>query len=476
MCFCSLAKRLEHYAAHNSPGVESAINMMPGSCFSANTQQTDSGYCDSIAFLSRSNSILSSPGIQSDLISKNELQSNDRQVPDHVQPIHQDQPPHIISCEISQQQMVDSLSSQSVPHIQSGNSTLPHIQPVDPLSSLPILPHPNVIPVNQLAPQSHFISPNDLAAVQFALMHNRHCKIPGCCCHTVKELLEGNRGRMPHDSPKMGVTSCGNENDSRAHIVASSTDSDSDYSSYTDRRSRPLNLRLLSNEHNRNPNLHPHYHFTTKSYMRRVSAHAPIDHRRSKSLADLTPINEVPEAPAKSPAATGGSIKAGTPVYYCPPMIGEHGQEKPTSLDDCSYTNQPMLLREISISADNIPALCLNDCPFTPSPPSRSLSPPSPLKEGSCMLSATLDRKSFQGGSMRSTKPKLKTVKEKTNISSSDSEAEEELLLSTEAKVHQSSFSSDPAPSSAHIRHPPAAPYETVVTVRNGVVTETTEC
>ena len=42
-----------------------------------------------------------------------------------------------------------------------------------------------------------------------------------------------------------------------------STDSDSAYGSSINCRSRPLSLRLLSNEHNRNPNLHPHYHLTT---------------------------------------------------------------------------------------------------------------------------------------------------------------------------------------------------------------------
>ena len=185
---------------------------------------------------------------------------------------------------------------------------------------------------------------------------------------------------------------------------ASSTDSNLGYSTYTDRRSRPPDLRLLSYEHNRNPNLHPHYHLMTKSHMQRVSVHASIDHRCSKSLMPL------PETPAKT-SAIGGSIKAGTPVYYCPPTIAEDGQEKSTSpAAHCRCTNQPMLLREISISADNIPALCLNDGPFIPSP----------LKEGCHMLAGAPGRRSFQRASMQSTKPKLKTEKEKSSSGESD--------------------------------------------------------
>ena len=254
----------------------------------------------------------------------------------------------------------------------------------------------------------HFISPNDLATVHFALMHNRHCQIPGCCCYKVRELVEVGKGRMPYDSPEMSISSRGSGN-SRLHKVShqvSSTDSDSDYSSSSDRRSRPPNLRLLSDEHNRNPNLHPHFHLTTKSHMRRVGMQAPVDHRRSKSLSDLTPLTELPETPAKTPAI-GGSIKAGTPVYCC-----QEDAPEQAATEDCHCPNQPMLLREISISADNIPALCLNDCPFTPSP----------LKEGCRALANTPGRRrsSFRKGSMRSTKPKLKTVKEKTSSAESD--------------------------------------------------------
>ena len=453
--------QLEQYAAHTSPGVESARNMTPGSCFSANSQQTESGYCGSIPLLSRSNSMLPSP-IQS------KSSDNHYQIPDHQQPIPQDQPPHITSCEIPQQQLVDPLSSSSAPLLpqypSGGDTVYPQrttSQPIQPAcleqSHSMIFSHsdhsdissdhqspasthgkyvqhpsPHMQPVpGYQARQSQFISQSDLAAVQRALMHNRHCQIPGCCCQRVRELVEGSRGRMLYDSPEMSIASSGSGNSNRIHRVShqvSSTDSDSDYSSYTDKRSRPPNLRLLSDEHNRNPNLHPHYHLTTKSHMRRVSVHAPVDHRRSRSLSDLTPLIEVPETPATTPPI-GGSIKPGTPVYYqqLQPALGEDATEQFVK-DDCS----PMLLREISISSDNIPALCLNDCPFTPSP----------LKESCRMLAATPGRRkgSFRRASMRSTKPKLKTVKD--NV---PNEAEEEESSSSETEANQN-ISSDPVP------------------------------
>ena len=274
-------------------------------------------------------------------------------------------------------------------------------------------------------PQSRFISSDDLMTVELALLHNKNCQIPGCCCYRVREIMEkqGHRVAAPNDSPEMSsITSSSasgsvNQRQRGMHAHMSSTDSDSDYSSANDRRlRRPYNLRLLSDEHNRNPNLHPHYHLTTKSYLRRVSTESTVDHRRSKSLSDLTPLTEVSESttPAKTPAV-GGVIKPGTPVYDRQPPLGETTAEEATG-DELSYPNgHPALLREISISADNIPALCLNDCPFTPSP----------LKEGRGVLAQSPNRGkrwggSFRRGSVKSAQPSLKTVKEKTSSVESD--------------------------------------------------------
>lgn len=375
-------------------------------------------------------------------------------------------------------------NSTSLPHMQYvGNVTPPNLsvghhlqQPLDPLSSLPVLsngactysvypplatsqpvmtegaysgnpnhsqrssghqspassiqhqsphlqPHSYVIPAAH-HPQPHYISRNDLLTVELALMHNRHCQIPGCCCYKVREIMESRGYRpAPYDSPEMGsISSSGTSGSGSSrgprvnHRQQSSTDSDSDYGSGSDRRSRPPNLKLLRDDINRNPNLHPHYHLTTKSYLRRVSSQHAVDHRRSKSLSDLTPVTEMPETqtPAKTPAV-GGSIKQDTPVYDCKPTLGED-VTKQTARDDYScHPGHPALLREISISADNIPALCLNDCPFTPSP----------LKEGREQLSLNPNRTrrrgtSFKRGSLRNVQSKLGTVNEKTSSVETD--------------------------------------------------------
>ena len=218
----------------------------------------------------------------------------------------------------------------------------------------------------------------------------------------------------PNDSPEMGSICSSGSGNSRMHRVGHQQSStDSDYNSERDRRSR-LRLRLLSDEYHKHPNLNSHYHLTTKSHLRRVNMQAPVDHRRSKSLSDLTPLTELPETqtPAKTPAV-GGVIKPGTPAYDCPPALGEDNTEQRDEWN-CPK-GHPALLREISISADNIPALCLNDCPFTPSL----------LKEGRHPLAQSpnrLRRKggSFRRGSSRSARSNLKTVKEKTNSDDTD--------------------------------------------------------
>ena len=231
-------------------------------------------------------------------------------------------------------------------------------------------PHLQAHPYGQPPLQSHFITKNDLMNVKLALLHNKHCQIPSCCCHKVRELIE-------------------------------SQDFRPNYSSGSNRRRRPPNLSLMSEEHNRNPNLHPHYHLTTKSHLRRVSKLATTDHRRAraKSLTDLTPLTEVPETPTKTPAV-GGSIVPTTPVYVPRKGITEQTTEDDTKLH---------LLREISISADNIPALCWNDCPLTPSP-----------VEESRHLLAKDPSKARKRRSLRSTKPKLKCIRETTSSIESD--------------------------------------------------------
>ena len=144
----------------------------------------------------------------------------------------------------------------------------------------------------------------------------------------------------------------------------SSTDSDSAYGSSIDGRLRPLNQNIVINEHDR-PYLHPHYNLTTRSYQRHVSVCAPVDHGRSKPLSDLTPLTMVPETPAKTPAIQGIIIShADTPIKAS--TSGDDEIVTDTQHDNTHSSRNPALTREISC-ADNIPAVSLNDCLFTPS-------------------------------------------------------------------------------------------------------------
>ena len=84
-------------------------------------------------------------------------------------------------------------------------------------------------------------------------------------------------------------------------------------------------------------NTHPHYHLTSKPQIRRVTPKPVLKRQRSKSM-DFT-------------------MEHNAPV-----------RDEPSTF-----------LREISILADNIPALCLNDCPITPSPTIRTKECPSSM-------------------------------------------------------------------------------------------------
>ena len=208
-----------------------------------------------------------------------------------------------------------------------------------------------------------------------------------------------------HRQSQCDALEIGGARNDRTIQQQSSVDSDADYKSENNKRQRPVNLRLVSDEHDTEyPNQHPHYHLTSKSHLRRVNSPVPIHTRRCKSLTDLTPLTEVPETHTPTPTI-GGIIKPGTPIYgSLNSLEGENGGRE-----------HPLLLREISISADNVPTLCLNDCPFTPSP----------LKEGRHPLAQSPNRlrrkgSSFRMGSLRSARSNLKTVKEKTNSYDTD--------------------------------------------------------
>ena len=291
------------------------------------------------------------------------------------------------------------------------------------------------------------ISLQDVAIVEHALRHDDICQIQGCHCYSIKALLGKTKLHKPYT---MGSTIFGSNDSS-----GSNRSCDSGYGS------GPIHHQY-QNSHLENYAPHLHYpQVPTNHYSPHVDAEAPTYGIRSKQLSDLTPLLELPEQVEYQPivSSTASSYKdlkrkislmrkrpsslrlvtdknphhpryhhsvnshichkvsekpgTVTPVYYHQPALGEEVTEKLTNDD----RDQPVLLREISISAKNIPALCLNDCPFTPSP----------VEEDSRTLAATSGRtNSFQSRSMQSTnsKPQLKTVKEK--ISSIRNEAKEE--------------------------------------------------
>ena len=91
------------------------------------------------------------------------------------------------------------------------------------------------------------------------------------------------------------------------------------------------------------------------------------------------------------------------------PQVAVAGSPEDSGYDaDPTYEQckPPLFLREISISAENIPALCLNDCPLSPTP----------LREGRTLASSPMRLRSKRWSMQKTT---LKTVKE--NSQSTDS-------------------------------------------------------
>lgn len=153
-------------------------------------------------------------------------------------------------------------------------------------------------------------------------MHNRNCRIPNCPCSAIRNRYS--------------------QLFTQKEISDPSTQSDT----MTDRRMK-LRLPLASDGYDADDECksHPHFHLTKRTRPKRVHPKVTTRRRRSKSV-DLTPVIEAHETPIRTPMV-GGTLLAETPVI-------------------CNYTYT--LADEISISADNLPTLCLNDCPFTPTP------------------------------------------------------------------------------------------------------------
>ena len=166
--------------------------------------------------------------------------------------------------------------------------------------------------------------------------------------------------RSDHISrPEIHLSNC-NENDRnpcdsnyKTSSIESNTDSDH-YNMQTgcDRSLSPMKQSI---KHNENPtHLHPHCHHPLH-----VRKQARLNHRLSKSLSDLTPVTEVPEAPEKIPVRDVTKLGATYDIDDSQCILEKK--------DECfDYT---LYSREISRSADNIndPHFYRNHFLFTPS-------------------------------------------------------------------------------------------------------------
>ena len=150
-----------------------------------------------------------------------------------------------------------------------------------------------------------------------------------------------------------------------------------------DGKKHHLHLPLSQESINSNETLHPHWHLHTKSHIRRTQK-PPVLRQRSKSV-DITPMIE----------NTGTLIIA---KRLTPPPI-DNGS--PHGLMEDPNWRPP--LREISLSADNLPALCLNNCPLASSPLRENYilaaTPMSPLRELRPMLGMFAENKSAESPS-----------------------------------------------------------------------------
>jgi len=171
-------------------------------------------------------------------------------------------------------------------------------------------------------------------------MHRRNCQILHFPCNLVqeryRELYRQNPSYHPHQH---AAESCKKE-----------------CGPNTDPGERKHQLHLTLSSQNLTDDTHPHYHLTTKSHIRRVMPKPPLVRQRSRSC-DLTPNREF--TPEFSPVAPADAVAV--PARECSEVDGFYS-------DPMYEDYKPPFLREISISADNIPALCVNDCPLTPTP------------------------------------------------------------------------------------------------------------
>jgi hypothetical protein len=254
--------------------------------------------------------------------------------------------------------------------------------PSFPQFSAPYVPHPSsVISGSWHSGLQSSISDVNLLTVLNCLMHNKECEIQGCPCRQLQgryqHLLAGLVPLQQMKSPERKKSPEHKRRRPSELLVSSSTESDSDVPVPSSSRRTKMRLKLTDER-----KLHPHYHMSTHSHHVGKAASNVDSHRRSRSLSDLTPITELRETPTPM---VGGAIKAGTPIHCGRILgVGENatllGPTKEELLQHTALTprsiSSPPLLMDVSLSENNIPVLCLNNCPL----------PPSPMKKGKARL------------------------------------------------------------------------------------------
>ena len=118
--------------------------------------------------------------------------------------------------------------------------------------------------------------------------------------------------------------------------------------------------------------IHAHYHMTSRSHIRSSDGRKAIIQRRRSRSMDLTPVAEQPEPCATTPSVVLSDGATGLlygPTVFSPAVApsGEKLRVLSPATPSTSTIAPPVLLR-ISLSADNLPALCLNDCPIAATP------------------------------------------------------------------------------------------------------------
>ena len=261
------------------------------------------------------------------------------------------------------------------------------------------------------------ISDEILRHVVGCLMHRQDCQIPRCPCRDVqqryRELLikDVSAAQEPPKPPPCD--------------------------------GKKPHFHLSLSQQNLGSNEHPHWHLHTKSHIRRTQR-PPVLRQRSKSV-DLTPIIEMRETPVIEKRLTPTPIDEKRVLRRASFGFQADCDSPDGPEEDPNW--RPPLLREISLSADNLPALCLNDCPLTPSP----------LRENRTLVAAAMSPLREQR-SRWVHKPKLDTLAENTLSVDVESSSEDGSNTSSRSVSAASIANEDIAKEKTQVEDNPSTP------------------